>query len=600
MATVTLTKKGISVTVSSTSALQTGYYHDGNPWICLSGALSSCLLTYSPPRFNLSSLVLNGAGLNVAGNNQSGGGAVQGFDGRPSLAPYLASLNASASPLLVNAVSTIIIGKSAPPNSGGISNNRTTLSGSNFSFNQPGRSYILESMAVTVVSSVPPSTAFRPGAFGPVSSRVYWDTSNILWQQLPDTISAVATTPTYNYLSALFSDFCGEVLDLWATDQITPDYQHPGYGQYFASVVSQALCKVMEAATPATLASKRNLAVKLIQWGIDLWSAFKTNRTNFALGGHMQGRKALIIFAGHMLGDSSMENPDAILADQAGFYSGCGRFQEKHAYFASSTASSLWWGGRWAYNYTSTSGLNPPARGFQALDPSTWSNDQKFQWIYSNEITAGSQVGTALAMMMLRRHREWSIPAIGYITQWMHGWTTTLSSSYVSNGLSLQGIGTSGGVAYATQFQGYCTDLWRVYRFTNECSINNVIKYLGSRTNGGLLTCNDQVSETATINLEILGAPVSGVSSCLLLYGSEALSGIPSGAATLYVNNLRMAASSVPITNSYGAKIQTFNLAPFAQVDATTPLATEGAFQFILNLTDGTTKATNAIVVKTL
>lgn len=260
------------------------------------------------------------------------------------------------------------------------------------------------------------------------------------WHRLPSVIHLAPEVidQLLPYLERIFAGFCGEVRSEWGTETITPDLQNVGYGSRAASCVSMAgvlLCSTMP------LARKRTLALRVIQWGIDLAGAFLDGRFNKSNGGHMQGKKALVIMAGHLLGVPLMANPDEANPN----------FQETSGY-----SEGTWWFGEWFWVWHP---FGPGSGNFVQRPPATWTHDsggrrgERFFLSYAPQVL-GCQVGTAVAMRLLGREREMGLPFVNMIDQWMQGPPQAAVRELAAAGLSYPWghdyvVGMGGGVCAA-------------------------------------------------------------------------------------------------------------------------------------------------------
>jgi len=215
--------------------------------------------------------------------------------------------------------------------------------------------------------------------------------------------------PTIAASAARFSDFCGELWDGWGTHFNTPSAQHPGYGRSMSFEVSRAL---VLACSTYPVEQKLELLYNLVQWGLDLIGPFLSGRNDKANGGHMQGRKALIIFSGHLL-NQPWVNPDAYLP--------AGSFQENEAFFdglSLLTAPAFPWGWRYGYIcYSDNIGLYdlhlPVAQWDLTPHRPAWG-----LWSYCHAV-AGTQLGAGLAMELIGRKAEMGLAHAGFLEQWM-------------------------------------------------------------------------------------------------------------------------------------------------------------------------------------
>lgn len=217
-----------------------------------------------------------------------------------------------------------------------------------------------------------------------------------------------------DYALALTRPFCGEFFGGWSTDSYTPDQQWPGYGREVATV--QSVDNLWLCST-APIEAKRPLAIAEAQLGFDLVGAFADGRRMINGGGHAAGRKAPVIWLGHLLGLELIADPSAVLGPV---------FQEDQAWFADAPA---WWFGWWAGWRFKPANEGPAMSGaLLRQQPTTWGDFEApahntWGWAVNGylEHSCGAQVGTALAMRLIGRSREWSTAADGMIAQFMAG-----------------------------------------------------------------------------------------------------------------------------------------------------------------------------------
>lgn len=298
------------------------------------------------------------------------------------------------------------------------------------------------------------STTFRPCGIGVDRSQVLRDYRVPLEQmkldRLPSVVSLQPETvrTLLPYLERLFGGFCGEVRDGWGTETITPAFQHPCYGGYLSNGVSLGLLMLV---STIPMTAKRVLAERMVQWGLDIGGAFYDKRVNTSNGGHMQGRKALVILAGYLLGIDDMRNPDKVTP----------HWQETIGY---ETLERTWWFGGWRHIW------HPFGYGsgwFVTTPPSQWTDDrvdsngntvrgQKFRMSYMNQVL-GSQVGTALAMRLMGLQREMGSAFIGMVAQWMDGPPAGAMADLARAGMTFP-WGTDYTVGPGA---GICADAWR-------------------------------------------------------------------------------------------------------------------------------------------
>lgn len=265
----------------------------------------------------------------------------------------------------------------------------------------PGRSRYSEMCAIV---SVPwpkqNKPVLRPPAIGDyfftkflVDNPIFEE--QVQWQNLPRVIdlSSIPNVPPISYYEGLFKDFCGDCWGEWSTDTRTPDLQHPGYGTYLASVVSQAMVMLC---SKIDNAQKKNLAILMTQWGIDLASAFSDGRDNsHPTGGHMAGRKALVMLAGWLLKSHPLMYPNAFIGKM---------FMEDNAFTEH------------GWRHSETAGY--PSAGL-------WDPSKNTPMSYIDQVT-GSQIGIALGMALLGLTPSYGLDHF----QWCDWWISdSLSAS---------------------------------------------------------------------------------------------------------------------------------------------------------------------------
>lgn len=263
---------------------------------------------------------------------------------------------------------------------------------------------------------------------------------------LPVQWGAWATTrPSLQMLAAEFDSFCGELWQGWGTYYHTPSTQHPGYGRTLQFKVSQALCMLL---STDPIEQKLPLAYHLTQWGIDLVGAFAMGRDDGANGGHMQARKALVIFSGHML-DVSWKNPTEFIP--------YGRFAEDEL-FVEVLPRAFPWGWRFGYRGHSDVDISPLTQPIETWSMS-WGAPAWYLGRYMPH-TCGAQVGTALAFRLLgldgmgAAHR-------GMLEQWMQGPSAEVRAQLAARHQELGAI--PWGTDYSEDSVGFCREAWKRY-----------------------------------------------------------------------------------------------------------------------------------------
>lgn len=205
-----------------------------------------------------------------------------------------------------------------------------------------------------------------------------------------------AAPPSLAELRASLRRFSGDVIDGWPAAYHSPSKQHKGYGTFFAGEVSTAL--LLCCSTLGTFEERRDLALALVQRGIDQIGALADGRVLYPNGGHCQGRKALVIFAGHLMDMEPFYNPTPYVGNV---------FQEDDCY----KPGTWWFGSDWTVTWGFRKEAPYDGRLF-ANPPSTWGdrnapNHDSWNWLagYMSQVVP-CQVGTATVMTLLGREKE--------------------------------------------------------------------------------------------------------------------------------------------------------------------------------------------------
>lgn len=209
--------------------------------------------------------------------------------------------------------------------------------------------------------------------------------------------------PVLADVSAWFAGFCGE---LWAGGYDiagqTPSLQNPGYGRTVSSRTQEGL--LMALSKEGTAADRKELARRLTQWGVDLYGAYVEGRNDKVDGGHYQGRKALVVWAGHFLEKSWVDASTTF---------GSTVFHEDEQYY---TASPAWVFG-WPYGYKGNS--DAPTDIDSAI--ASWGAHYPTMFYLCGyfEHCVGTNIGQALAMRLIGRTTEFGVGHDGMMAQWM-------------------------------------------------------------------------------------------------------------------------------------------------------------------------------------
>ena len=155
---------------------------------------------------------------------------------------------------------------------------------------------------LTVVASAPAANSFRPPYMGTDKSGT-WNVSDIDYTPLG---SHPSVTGEPSSLTSSENDFERpwiEVLTGSPGRYIHPSGNMPDYGADMSEKVTKAAILLT---TDCSDAEKETLAIRLIQYGIDVYGAATTGAVWDANGGHNMGRKLALLFAAKMLVDSAV------------------------------------------------------------------------------------------------------------------------------------------------------------------------------------------------------------------------------------------------------------------------------------------------------
>ncbi len=278
------------------------------------------------------------------------------------------------------------------------------------------RCWVRSVSVLTCVKTPLSVDAFRP-AFCDRTNKVYL--ARTLRRDLLLNIPTVKGTPTPSKFAEHFQR-CW--VDSMRQNKSAPAEYAPQYGRETMRAGGMATLILM---SDFLVKDKERLLVNFIQYGIDLYGALNTGWTGWGtLGGHGQGRKWPIIFAGIMFGDEKMAHPDKTFPEII--------FQEDNQ-----TVYGKGWTGATALfaGHLGKSGWalypNQDRRGFfaETTHPSRWPNDGKGTKFsnpgrtaegYRRCCTSHAWIATALSIRIMRAESIWNHNAfVDYCDRWM-------------------------------------------------------------------------------------------------------------------------------------------------------------------------------------
>jgi hypothetical protein len=333
----------------------------------------------------------------------------------------------------------------------------------------PIRSYSI----LTVVAGPVSSDAFRPSYCD--RGRKYHYASKVNRGLLP------ALKPPNPAAVPALKDFEAAYRRPWIdTNQFNwdvPGEYMPGYGHHVSLMTSYAVLLLTLDLTPA---SKVNLTNYLVQYGIDTFGCVGAGVTHPAFGGHGNGRKLPVIFAGVLLNDAAMKNVSASYPD-----SFSEDMQTVHVNKIPGGFSKAWqgatviYGGHLGVRSTGvpvdTTQFNNGSGPYEQLAPGAWPvwSGEQIGEAYRRCCTSTGIVAEALAARLLGKAAvsAWNYPAFfDYADRWM----TEDDTQAVADIKSQSGFDYSASWARQKQtlhfLQGriaqntFIDDMWSAYR----------------------------------------------------------------------------------------------------------------------------------------
>jgi hypothetical protein len=182
---------------------------------------------------------------------------------------------------------------------------------------KPDHSVALQTaIVVTAVSAPPPPGAFRPpyfgatvtGAVSPGAEAGYWMTSQMNLSRLqasPAVPSDASVIPSFDWVTTRFERIQLDHLVGYVSRQLHPVLNMPNYGADIARDTGDGAMRLMLPDAPLN-ASSKPAAVAYVQMGLDIYSILANGGAWPANGGHENGRKLPLAFAGVVLADSNV------------------------------------------------------------------------------------------------------------------------------------------------------------------------------------------------------------------------------------------------------------------------------------------------------
>lgn len=274
------------------------------------------------------------------------------------------------------------------------------------------RSPIRTIAVLTCLTAPVPKDAFRPAYAGKKHIYLARNLKRDILPKLPKTGITFKGYMGTSYDDVSIQDatrwFQRPWVDLILDEFGAPVENMPVYGVPFVRAVGIGSLMLCMDFSPK---EKEQLLINFVQVGIDFWGIASQGQPPCwkALGGHANGRKWPIIFAGLLLGDEAMKNPVKTYPYL--------KFSED----AQTMFGNSWTGAKvvWAGHMGKDGHPRHADRGaYEHLPPSQWKGDTGEN--YRRCCTSNAWVGEALAVRILHAEKYWNHDAFfAYVDRWM-------------------------------------------------------------------------------------------------------------------------------------------------------------------------------------
>ncbi|MDB6093007.1 MAG: hypothetical protein JWM32_569 [Verrucomicrobia bacterium] len=279
-AATSISQFGITWTFSTDKTV--GQFVNGDYWVV--GPVT--IISISPASTTTAGRTINGSMINPL----AGLTVPEGFDSAMGANTYVAALNvARPGGANLSATNPLIV----PPSSSLISS---------ISHPTPGiRPQLTDAAVLTVLAAAPPANSFRPPYCGPnktiIATEADIDYSKV--RSLPKPSS----TPDIAVVSSHFVRPWIDINTEWIGREWHPSNNQEDYGREIGKQLSEALLILQ---LNFTNAQKRELMVRLLQYGMDIYGSAVNGGFWRESGGHNQGRKMPLLFAATVLNNASI------------------------------------------------------------------------------------------------------------------------------------------------------------------------------------------------------------------------------------------------------------------------------------------------------
>ncbi len=248
----------------------------------------------------------------------------------------------------------------------------------------------LETAAIlTCVPKAQDPFNFRPAYAG---KKLSFNARLLRWDRLPR-LPKLASSPGPLKVARYFERPWLDHLQGWTGRYLHPYQNMPDYGRDIALCAGEGALVLLEDYSWNELWP---LMVRFVQLGIDNYGLLQGGQYWPAEGGHGNGRKWPIIFAGLMLDDAGMQRPGHAFSE------------DQQTYFD--------------YGWTGSHSLfrRHLNNDFERKTPAKWDSDNVKSETYRRCCTSGSFVPAALAAHLMRATELWKhAPYFHYVERWM-------------------------------------------------------------------------------------------------------------------------------------------------------------------------------------
>jgi hypothetical protein len=260
---------------------------------------------------------------------------------------------------------------------------------------------------LTCVGEPQPADAFRP-AFCDRQARIYL-ARNLKRELLPTLATGKSIPKIAQYVG--FTQKPWVATCFFAFEQ--PMENMPMYGREYGRVVGIAALMLCTDLTPE---QKEPLLVNFVQVGIDLGAIIRAGHPGWeAFGGHGNGRKLPIVFAGLLLGDEQLAHinknfPKAHFGED-----------EQTAYGDCWTGAKVVFTGHRAIDAaTGIARLGMGTGPYEHMQPATWKKRNHTSESYRRCCTSATWIAQALVMHLMKAQKVWAHDAFfDYCDRWM-------------------------------------------------------------------------------------------------------------------------------------------------------------------------------------